>query len=354
MRPSNALAAGEVAAVLAVREAGPQCAVVVADEVAHARHDLLAPLAAVEDAVVTNAWLLPVHMACAGDVGRERVGGLGLADAGDVVELALDRHQRGLDGGRIDLAAAAHPDAARQLVLLEHDLDGLQVELGGEVHHREILVVEGAMAVGRIVVAFHEMLELAHVGVDVPVEVHADERGELQEARIDPAHRARIGEGHRRDDVLAEPHHRVAHRQIIGRGRADARVDRAAHQGDRSRLARILVGGHQRGRRHHRHRRLADRDDMDVRPEIAAELHDVVDVVVEIEVALGERHLAGVGPVGDVHVVVGQQRLDRAAQQGGVVAAHRRHHQHLGIAPCRCRDGSAAAGRTACAAGSLR
>ena len=189
------------------------------------------------------------------------------------------------------------------------------------------------MAVGRIVVAFHQMLELAHVGVDVPVEVHADERGELQEARIDPAHRARIGEGHRRDDVLAEPHHRVAHRQIIGRGRADARVDRAAHQGDRLRLARVLVGGHQRGRRHHRHRRLADRDDMDVRPEIAAELHDVVDVVVEIEVALGERHLAGVGPVGDVHVVIGQQRLDRAAQQGGVVAAHRRHHQHLGIAP---------------------
>ena len=75
----------------------------------------------------------------------------------------------------IDLAAAAHPGAARQLVLLEHDLDGLQVELGGEVHDREIFVVEGAVAVGRIVVAFDQVLELAHVGVDVPVEIHADE-----------------------------------------------------------------------------------------------------------------------------------------------------------------------------------
>src|SRR5690349_18038811 len=86
---------------------------VVADEIAHARHDLLAPLAAVEDAVVTDAWLLPVHMPCAGNVGRQRMGRLGLADAGDVVELALDRHQCRLDQRGIDLAAAAHPQAAR-------------------------------------------------------------------------------------------------------------------------------------------------------------------------------------------------------------------------------------------------
>ena len=72
--------------------------------------------------------------------------GLGLADAGDVVELALDRHQRGFHERRVDLAAAAHPVAARKQMLLENDLDGLQVELGGEVHHREVFVVEGAMA----------------------------------------------------------------------------------------------------------------------------------------------------------------------------------------------------------------
>ncbi len=188
------------------------------------------------------------------------------------------------------------------------------------------------MAVGRIVVAFHQMLELAHVGVHMPVEIHADEGGELQETRIDAAQRARIVERQGRDHVLAEPHHRVAHRQVVGNGRALPRVDRTAHQGDRLGLARVLGFGHQRGGGHHRHRGLADGDHMHVGAEVATELDDVVDIVVEVEVALGERHLAGVRPVGDVHVVLGQQRLDGAAQQGGEVAAHRRHDQHLGIA----------------------
>ncbi len=52
---------------------------------------------------------------------------------------------------------------------------------------------------------------------------------------------------------------------------------------------------------------------MHVGPEIAAELDDVVDIVVEVEVAVRQRHLAGIGPVGDVHVMVRQERLDRAA-----------------------------------------
>ena len=74
---------------------------------------------------------------------------------------------------------------------------------------------------------------------------------------------------------------------------------------------------------------------MNVRAEVAAELDDVVDIVVEVEIALGQRHLARVDPVGDVHVVVGQQRLDRAAEQGGEMAAHGRHDQNLGVAPRR-------------------
>src|ERR1700704_1575460 len=164
--------------------------VVVADEVADAGHDLLAPFAAVEDAVVADPRLLPVDVAGARNVGGEGVRRLGLADARDVVELAFDRHQGGLDEGGIDLAAAAHPGPVCQPLFLEDDFDGLQIELGGEVHDGEIFVVEGAVAVGRIVVAFHQVLELAHVGVDVPIEIHADEGGELQEARIDAGQRA--------------------------------------------------------------------------------------------------------------------------------------------------------------------
>ena len=74
---------------------------------------------------------------------------------------------------------------------------------------------------------------------------------------------------------------------------------------------------------------------MHVGPEVAAEGDDIVDVVVEVEIAVGERHFAGIGPVGDKDVVLGQQRLDRTAQQGGEVTAHWRHHQNLGVAPRR-------------------
>ena len=232
-------------------------------------------------------------------------------------------------------------------VLLEHDLDGLQVILGREVHHREMLVVEGAVAIGMLVVALHQMLELAHVRVHMAVEVHRDEAGELQEARVDAPHGAGMIERHRRDHVLAEPHHRVAHRQIVRRGRALAGVDRPAHQGDRARLTRVLRLGHQRGGGHHRDRRLADGDHVHVGSEVAAELDDIVDVVVEIEIALRQRHFARIGPVCDMHVMLGQQRLDRAAQERGVVAAHRRDQQDL-AGPCAwCRGGSAGAGRTA-------
>ena len=61
------------------------------DEVADPRIDLLAPAAAGEDAVVTGAGDVVVEMLVGGDAGAEVVRGAGLAGAGDVVELALDR-----------------------------------------------------------------------------------------------------------------------------------------------------------------------------------------------------------------------------------------------------------------------
>ena len=123
--------------------------------------------------------------------------------------------------------------------------------------------------------------------------------------------------------------------ELVHRGRIAARVDRAAHQRDRARRVRVLVGLHQRGRGQHRHRRLAHRDDMGVAAEAMQDADDVVDVVVEIEAALRQRHHARVHPVGDVDVVVGQEGFDRAAQQRGVVARHRRDDQHLGLRPAR-------------------
>ena len=57
------------------------------------------------------------------------------------------------------------------------------------------------------------------------------------------------------------------------------------------------------------------------------ELH-VLDVVVEMKGALGQRHHARVGPVGDEDLVVMQQTLHRVAQQRGMVTRQRCHHQH--------------------------
>ena len=49
------------------------------------------------------------------------------------------------------------------------------------------------------------------------------------------------------------------------------------------RHVRIAVGLHQRDRRQHRHRRLADREDVHVALEVAEDVAHVVDVVVEVE-----------------------------------------------------------------------
>ena len=70
---------------------------------------------------------------------------------------------------------------------------------------------------------------------------------------------------------------------------------------------------------------------MGVGPEELQHLDQVIDIVVEIELAVGQRHLAGVAPVGDVDVGIGQQRLDRAAQQRRVVAGHRRHDEEARV-----------------------
>jgi hypothetical protein len=87
--------------------------------------------------------------------------------------------------------------------------------------------------------------------------------------------------------------------------------------------------GHQRHRGKHRHGGLADGNDVDVfRANVADECFDVGHVVVEIELAQFHRHHARVDPVGDVDLVVVQQGAHGVAQQRGVVAGQRRHHQH--------------------------
>ena len=177
-----------------------------AHELRPGRVDELAPFAAVEDAVVADAFLLQVAALGGGDVAAEVVGGLGLAEAGDVVELAFDRHQRGLaDRGGLHLLAAVGEGADRQRMLLEHVADGVEIEIRRQVHDREILVVEAPVPRGALAVAHHQVMEEIDVRLHVAVRVHGHEAAELQEAGIDPPHRARIVRRHQVDHLALEP-----------------------------------------------------------------------------------------------------------------------------------------------------
>ena len=57
----------------------------------------------------------------------------------------------------------------------------------------------------------------------------------------------------------------------------------------------------------------------------------MIDIVVKVETPLHDGDRTGVFPVGDIDVVIGQEGLDRAAQQSRIVAGQGGHDQHRGI-----------------------
>ena len=249
------------------------------------------------------------------------MGGLGLADTRDVVFLAFHRHQAdvGDQVGTHQLAAMGQL-ALGQQVLLEDNVDGLEVEFFGQVQHRQILVIEFQVLVGAVAVTLHQVLEVALVGFLVLGLVHTHEAGQLHEARIDAPANAHIGRRHGVDHVGLEPGEGLFLGQVVGHGRRQARIDRRAHEGHAGRARGMVLFGHQGGGGQNRRSGLADGDHVGTGAQNAQHLDDVVDIVVEVEAALQHRHFAGVDPVDDEHRMVGQEGLDRTAQQGGVVA----------------------------------
>ena len=134
-------------------------AVVRQHEIGDARRDLGAEARAVEHAVMADRGLQPMRLASAGMLTHSRCAASVWPTPGNVVVLAFDRHQRNAaDFRRIDRLAAMGHLALRQRVADEHGIDGLQIELGGQVHHGEIFVVELAMLLRRIAVALDQML----------------------------------------------------------------------------------------------------------------------------------------------------------------------------------------------------
>src|SRR3546814_2505109 len=75
---------------------------------------------------------------------------------------------------------------------------------------------------------------------------------------------------------------------------------RAAHHGERGRQHRMFFGRHQRNGRKRRHRWLAHRKDVRARADHVQKFDQIIDIVVEVEMALFRRHQLGVTPVGDV------------------------------------------------------
>ena len=177
-------------------------------------------------------------------------------------------------------------DALGQGVTNKHGIDGLQIILGREVHHGEILVIEFTVLLGGIAVALNQMVKQIAVGLDVTIEIHADEAVQLQESRIDVPHHAGVRKRDLGDDVAPEPLDATRFRERVDAGRIDPGINRAAHQHHGARHAGILDRLHAGDRGQHRHRRLAHRDDMDVTAEKMQDRDHVVDVIVEIESAL--------------------------------------------------------------------
>ena len=165
------------------------------------------------------------------------------------------------------------------------------------------------------------------MGVHMAFEIHVDEAGQLQEARIHPAHRARIHGRHRLDQIVPEPFIRTLFSQFIGHGGGFSRINGRAHEGHRGRTRRIFILSHQRNRRQGRRARLTDRHHMGVVAQRRDHLAHIEHVITEIEASVIDRNLARIRPVGDVDLVIRQKGLDRAAQQGRVMARHGRHDQ---------------------------
>mmetsp|Transcript_21997 Transcript_21997/g.86429 ORF Transcript_21997/g.86429 Transcript_21997/m.86429 type:complete len:349 (-) Transcript_21997:1067-2113(-) len=281
---------------------------------------------------MTGAQGVVVVLMGLGNAGTKFVCRAGLARAGDVVQLTLDGQQgRRRDVLRPHEGAIDLPGAVDQCEVLEHGLDGVEVVLSRHVEHGVVFVVEPAVRLGTVVVAAHQVEEVVVVRGQVPVRVHCDEAGVLQEARVDLAAGAREVGRHAVDHVVLEPAVAAVHGQVVDGRRALAGVDGAAHH--RHAARRGFSGtGHQRDGRQHGHGRLADRHHMAVgTAHQADELLHVMDVVVQVEGAHLQRHHAGIGPVGDVDLVVAQQLLDGFTQQRAVMAGQRGHHEHGGL-----------------------
>src|SRR5579863_8136936 len=92
---------------------------------------------------MADTGLQPMRLTISGKVRTQPVRRLGLADARYVIVLAFDRKQADTrDAREVNGPAAMRHFTEGQRVANKDGLDGLQIILGREIHHSEILVVK--------------------------------------------------------------------------------------------------------------------------------------------------------------------------------------------------------------------
>src|SRR5690606_13605218 len=109
------------------------------------------------------------------------------------------------DGCRTNPAPVHLPCSAGKEVVLEEDADGSQVKLGRHVQHGIVFVVEAAMSVRVVVVAFDQIEIEIVVRAYVPLRVHRDETGMLKKSWVNVAAGSRIARWHPMDEVVFKP-----------------------------------------------------------------------------------------------------------------------------------------------------
>ena len=159
--------------------------------------------------------------------------------------------------------------------------------------------------------------------------VHGDERRQLRQPGIDHAPGTAILEAHGLDRQMLQLTHGDAVAEIGDLGRGGVGVDGAADQGQGARLRGRLLLRQDGGRDKGQGRRLTHRDDIHVGTQVADEIDQVAGIILDVELALADRNVAGIVPIGHVEFAVVQKRQHGRAHQGRIVTRHRRDQQDL-------------------------
>src|SRR5215471_10264615 len=120
-----------------------------------------------------------------------------LANGANIVALALHREEHGLaDRIRVDALAVPFQPTERERMVLKDELHRLEVEFRREIEHGKIFVVERPGYFGLFEFAVCEIFIKLPVCLDVPFNIHAHERDELDETRTDPAKGTGVAQWH--------------------------------------------------------------------------------------------------------------------------------------------------------------